>query len=190
MLKKTPVVMLPTNEASYICKVTEGTSNFPKDSLVLTYDGHMALCGKAINQHLYFLSDEEIKEEDWCWNQYKGDSEMCIGQVGKVWDKSMKKIIATTDNSLKIETELSAYYRNGVGGALSLPEPSPEFIKKYVERHNKGEQIMEVMVEYDTFFEHPKGCRMTVDNKPEIIHRQWDEIKVNPKDNTILTLTL
>lgn len=169
MLKKTQVVMLPTTkEATYICKVTEGTSNFPKDKLVLTYDGHMALCGKAINQQLYFLSDEKIEEGDWYFDMYKNIYQR-KGEVGNL----CKKIIATTDNSLQVHKE-------GVNNTdywVELPEPSPEFIKKYVTKYNKGEQIISVMVEYEKLF---TGWN---EDQSEKTHDEF--IKVNPKDNTI-----
>lgn len=80
----------------------------------------------CIVQHLYILSDDEIKEGDW----YLLDDNTinkASANLNMDWYKNHeKKIIASTDSSLE------------------LPRPSNEFKKKYCE---KGD-INEVLVEY------------------------------------------
>ena len=49
-------------------------------------------------------------------------------------DELAKKIIATTTDS-----------------SLVLPQPSKQFIQKYVEEYNKGREIKEVLVEYEEY---------------------------------------
>lgn len=148
---------------------------YPTGKLFLTDLGDFH--EKCKNQHLYIISDEEIKEGDWCWNQYKGESEMCIGQVGKSWDTSMKKIIATTDELLglgKFETQIVERWGKSRN---QFPQPSQSFIEKYVEEYNKGNVITEVMVEYGFI----KGVGAEFGYKSSDI----EVLKINPKDNTI-----
>lgn len=80
-------------------------------------------------QHLYFLSDEKIKESNefhWFYNpETKVIFKSTIQHFGT------KLIIASTDKSLK------------------LAEPHPEFINEYVEEWNKGNIIRKVMVDYE-----------------------------------------
>ena len=111
-------------------------------------------------QHLYILSDEEIKE-GWKGIAYKDDIK------GKVfnhfytenkWYKDAKIIIASTDES------------------LGLPRPSNEFIKRYCELGG----IDEVLVEYKCSYE---DCNMFGCHKYEGCHL-IQQLKVVP-DNTI-----
>ena len=96
-----------------------------------------------IAQHLYIISDDEAKEND-----------LYIESDHKGFGFIKYKIIATTDISLK------------------LPQPSQQFIEKYIESYNKGEIITDVLVEYHGSFGHYDGDT-------------WYAPKVNPKDNTI-----
>ncbi len=174
MLKKCKVVMLATNE---------------KAKLYLTTTGKLCICSneivshgaKGTNQHLYILSNENIKEGDW----YIDDTDIIrqsITSDKKYWDnrKDYGKIIATTDNSLVIRydgtTSISENWNK------SLPQPSNSFIEKYIERYNSGAIITDVMVEYKDI----GGEEWSGDAE----HGEpfWNEIlrlKVNPKDNTI-----
>ena len=59
-----------------------------------------------------------------------------------------KKIIATTDTSLNyIEHDDTVPYPKGV--QIRLPQPSQQFITKYIEDYNKGNVITDVLVEYE-----------------------------------------
>lgn len=103
--------------------------------------------------HLYFTSDDEIKEGDW-FIKIRGTNnkpslyrEHKQAFMNSEWLNSSDvndcfKVIATTDTSLLIETEFK--YLKDI-----LPQPSPQFIAKYVEEYNKGNIIKEVMVEYE-----------------------------------------
>jgi len=166
--KRVKVVMLPTNE---------------KAQLWLSKGNALTLWGKennndklGANQHLYFLSDEEIKEGDWYISAMKSIISQHNG-TEKLPD-GWKKIIATTDKSLKVPIDKA--YMN-FGETESLPHTSDSFIEKYVEEYNKENIITEVMVEYDyrvksgTIDEHKKG----------LAGYEYFELKVNPKDNTI-----
>jgi hypothetical protein len=95
------------------------------------------------NQHLYFLSNDIILEDDWClWNNFPRKVTNLDGSIGFLSqekttflflehnDKNVKKIIASTDKT------------------MSLGEPSPQFIQKYAEEYNKRNVIKEVNIEF------------------------------------------
>lgn len=115
MFKKTPVVMLPTEKAS----------NIQKWGVHLIYNEKKELGNRKptpVFQHLYFLSDEEIKEGDWKYNPTLNHIVRHI-----IYSDGDKKIIASTDKS------------------LGLPRPSDKFIQKYCELGG----IDSVMIEYE-----------------------------------------
>ena len=98
---------------------------------------------KAIPQHLYIISDEEIKEGDW---YYESEFQLILKKEGKGILKA-KKIIATTDTSLTIKGEQegeNTWYN-------PLPQLSQQFIEKYIEEYNKGNQIVDILVEVEEY---------------------------------------
>jgi len=136
-----------------------------------------------IGQHLYIISDDEIKEGDWILlpnkriTQIPNNIKLKIpfNNFTKGYSLSdCKKIIATTDTSLKravpqeqLGEKFNDYY--------PLPKPSQQFIEKYIEFYNKGEVITDVLVEYewiDCLYHVEKTTRKKV-------------VKTNYKDNTI-----
>lgn len=97
---------------------------------------------KIGNYHLYFLSDEKIKEGDWYLNNdilFRADDVFDNGNNPNQ-NKDNKKIIATTDSYLNEQDRF-----NGKSWENLLPRPSNEFLKKYCELGG----IDEVMVEYE-----------------------------------------
>lgn len=191
-MKKCKVVMLPTNQkAEYLPTEIPFLKMNQKDKLVKHIAGgefrkYISLGFKS--QHLYILSDEEIKAGYLAMNMYNNTN--TIFKITKVLadgyegqklnepnifyglSKTLKKIIATTDSSLKVFIDKA--YMN-FGETECLPQPSQSFIEKYVEKYNKGEQITEVMVEYK-HFNYPHQAKDFVDH---------EELNINPKDNTI-----
>ena len=137
--KRAKVVMLPTNEKTNIINTNQG----------LLYNSNDYI---GINQHLYIISDDEIKEGDY----YIIDDipELLKNNGLKFIDDYCKKVIATTDTS------------------LGLPQPSKQFIEKYIEEYNKGNIITDVLVEYEYL----------LDDRAVLPY--WN-LKVNTKDNTI-----
>lgn len=104
-------------------------------------------------QHIYILSNENIKEGDWYMVTDFTKPED-IRQATKYLTpeerrhNGYKKIIATTDGSLG---NMILYLKVGKamkGNWKSLPKPSDSFIKKYIEEYNKGNVITKVLVEY------------------------------------------
>ena len=178
MKKQVDVVMLPTEKATRIEKVTD----------ILRYSTYLIKSNAlGIFQHLYFLSDDEIKERDIvkipCGIGRVKELHYKLGndnpsyivedliilslrygqkenefQTNSFRFEDVKKIIASTDESLK------------------LPRPSNEFIKKYCELGG----IDEVLVEYKCSYE---DCNMFGCHKYEGCHL-IQQLKVAP-DNTI-----
>jgi len=137
--RKCQVILLPTDDkygSSIMLGVMPNVATLTKDVLNDTHD--WMKFGKS--QHLYILSDEKIEEGDWFYypKSYKNinlcnlrDYKYLTDKCNNNWlAESCKKIIAATDKS------------------LNLPEPSPEFIQKYIEAYNSGNPIIEVVVEY------------------------------------------
>jgi hypothetical protein len=171
--QKCQIVMLSTEN-----KYSEGLLCIRiKDGKLYKHTRDMRWYG--INQHFYILSNDEIQEGDYVYennlNQetsiyqiYKRNYRLCFFRFSNVpvWlDKTYhtaKKIIATTDNSLKI------------------PEISEQQIGKYIKMYNQGNPIDEVLVEYE------QGEEYVDPEYPIAIGGGYEyNLKVNLKDNTI-----
>ncbi len=189
MLKKTTVVMLPTNEKAQLWKDLKGELYFEPIAT-----GNLV---KNANQYLYFLSDEEIKEGDWYLTFDGAGFHRVIMMPRRCEDENYsflycKKIIATTDSSLQIK--LMEPHKDEFGDIRYnkfqsiLPQPSQSFLEVFVKEYNKGNIIKEVMVEYDIHH----GIKTSIEEIRQLREENgWDRklidevLKVNPKDNTI-----
>lgn len=186
-LKKHKVVMLPTEKASDLCLYTPQTHDVSNN--ILNYGNYnqrlYGLDKKPLYQHLYILSDEEIKIGDWGIGHAKGINGIGTGYYVFKHDNSniakvnalaegSKKIIATTDTSLWEHDDTVPYPKT----KPALPQPSQAFIEKYVEEYNKGNIITKVIVEYESV----EYCRPM-----PMVHQKYyiSKVKINPKDNTI-----
>lgn len=165
------VVMLETKTNSHIS--------------IQQYSGELQFCktsskpGLSLNQHLYILSDEEIKEGDWVIANYFDEkyyvvqaNNILLGNVehGEALLFSAggftheigfcKKIIATTDINLLYTQERTARgkfenltFEKGWNKANFKPtylaRLSDSFIQEYIEEYNQGNQIKKVFVEYE-----------------------------------------
>lgn len=95
---------------------------------------------KNKNGNLLIISDEEITHNDWVLlpnNEIHKMSPTDMIHYLASQSKATKKIIATTDTS------------------LGLPQPSQQFIEKYIEEYNKDNIITEVEVEYEGIYGQP-----------------------------------
>ena len=100
-------------------------------------------------QHLYFTTDDEIKEGDWClmfWDggEVASEPQQYLPENGHVLNRNLRKIIATTDS----EFVNQQYTKEELGYEpikYGLPQPSKAFIEKYCEEGG----IDEVDVEYN-----------------------------------------
>jgi len=190
--KRAQVIMLPANIAK---------SEY--NQLWLDKNGTLynATAVKSVKSHedtkfqeLYIISDDKIKDRDWYYNSLYNEIYQCNNKEkfrteiyvnNKLEKVRHKKIIATTDTSLKravpqeqLGEKFNDYY--------PLPQPSQQFIEKYIEEYNKSNvgsnnfTITDVLVEYENYTKgNLYGNPMMI--KPEVLNR----LKLNPKDNTI-----
>ena len=178
MLKKAQVIMLQTENESRFHLFTgnkPGLYSYPEIVSAIPKNPY------CVNQHLYIISDDEIKENDYCLN-LETNTVFKIHKHGLPTSNRNKKIIATTDTSLNyIEHDDTVPYPKGV--QIRLPQPSQQFITKYIEEYNKGNIIADVLVEYKRVFETvAKGMI----GHPEDDISWWNEkLKINPNDNSI-----
>ena len=169
--KRAQVIMLPTeNNTGVIVRWNNELSLNTKkqDSRILT-------------QHLYIISDDEIKKGDWCID-LKDNFILQMKVIPLFLEESkIKKIIATTDRSLKINTKwkVSGVFDDG------LPQPSQQFIEKYIESYNKGEVITDVLVEYEDVFTQNNEVYIHSSGARGNYSTHESKLKVSLKDNTI-----
>lgn len=135
-MKKTfPVVMLTTEKASLIIK------DF-NNKLIHNYNNTQFLREQYQFQHLYIISDDEIKNGDWYINgEFINQAKSNIP-----YTKYIKgKIVATTDTSLFFDRP----YRTNYGGskATMLPQIPESFLQAYIKSYNEGKPITEVDLE-------------------------------------------
>lgn len=88
----------------------------------------------------------------------------------------MFKIIATTNSSLKLHTLEKFPLGASMDVYKKLPQPSQSFIQKYIDEYKKGNQIVDVLVEYEGFWQIRERCTTG--------EFMGDKIKIS-KDNTI-----
>ena len=175
--KKGKVVMLSTNEPSKIGNL----ATYQKRSLAKVIKEGINPIGSTVQfWNLYIISDDEIKENNThFYNPHSGQLHISGNHTDYIAinKNGCKKIIATTDTSLKID---NPNYDIGRLAYINLPQPSQQFIQKYIEGYNKGNIITDVLVEYESDF---NSCFCTKDicngnNCPK-------KLKINPKDNII-----
>ena len=175
--KKAKVVMLPTNKK---------TKHLMVYSDVEKTKGKLILNGLKNDeykeyQHLYIISNDEIKD-----NYYIIDNipELLKNNGLKFIDGNCKKVIATTDTSLYTHQKETVSLPERV---FYLPQPSKQFIEKYIEEYNKGNVITDVLVEYEDIIYNPEKDREYQSNDRINIEDCDKQIrlKINPKDNTI-----
>jgi len=153
MKKKARVHMLPTEENSQIVLYAHRTNPF----LVYHYTPINSPLSD-VNQHLYFTTDEEIKEGDWYLDVLKTGFPT-VHKCGNSLPFTAPKIIATTDPKLLVDFEgHEPYTGRDISAKVYLPQPSQDFIEEYC----KAGGIDEVDVEYELITQ-------TFDNLPDLM---------------------
>lgn len=185
MLKKCQAVMLSTNEKAIInlnqYRKDIPTLNLSKEISNYETNPYQLIIDRGYQpQHLYIISDEEIKEGDWfIQTTYQGVFKCLKKDNNYIYFNNnsyepidyCKKIIATTDLNLSSIPKGDTFTK-------LIPEPSQSFIEKYVEEYNKGNVITDVMVEYEEYTE--TSYSLGIDVSIPLI-----KLKINHKDNTI-----
>ena len=132
MLKKHPIVMLPTKEASCIVLMNTGELYY-KNNYSVNHEK------ERVNQHLYFLSDEEIKVGDWYYNTAVKEEHLSYSNYIEKCEYNHEAIACNNINLPKCYKIIASTDKS-----LGLPLPTDEFIKEYC----KAGGIGEVMIEY------------------------------------------
>ena len=162
------ILMLPTNQQTKYLMVY---SDVEKTKGKLILNGLKNDEYKEY-QHLYIISDEKPDNGD--YYIIDGISEVLKNNGLKFIDDNCKKVIATIDTSLYIHQKETVSLPERV---FYLPQPSEQFIQKYIEEYNRGNIINDVLVEYDK-----ATYDKWFDNGGQPV---FDTVKINPKDNTI-----
>ena len=152
MKKRAKIHQLTTDKPSQIaiCKLGERSGLF--------YGNEPSIEDDLQNQHLYFTTDDVIKEGDWCLFFWDGMKDGELGQVGSepqqylpseghTLNRNLRKIIATTNPKLH-STRLKDCPINPEDNMVSVrgvSKPSQSFIEEYCRKGG----IDEVDVEYE-----------------------------------------
>lgn len=166
--RKVQVIMLPTEDKSSIIintYINNTHSIKPLLSIqagkqylasIMSHDDTSSLIARGLQpQHLYFTTDDEIKEGDWCIDVDEfGGMILNIAYPKNIRPAHLQqlKIIATTDK-LKVIVKKGKFFNKG----KYLPQPSQAFIEKYC----KEDGIDEVLVEYERIDTYPKTLNDT-----------------------------
>ena len=163
MKKRVKVIMLPTEDLTSIIK--QGTS-----STLYYYSSPISANTKYsyANQHLYFVSDEKLKDGEWCYESKMKGNKIFEYDSSNIWHKGAYKVVATTNKSL-------VYISNNGRVEYNLPQIPQEFIENYCEVGGVDEVEIEYELNYD---EHPELIGNPIES--------WDEIKVD-SNNCVFT---
>jgi hypothetical protein len=183
--RKCKVIMLPTEKATNALKgYLDGSFLFNYQKEYTTIDAEKGFTGYY---HLYILSDDKPKVDDWCINlnsphKHKElcriDNQIELEQHVNRTGNNCKKIIATTDQTLEMKRDIIGGFETGI----AFSQPSDSFVKKFIEVYNSNNPITEVMVEY---VDNGEEDWFGDDYTGEPFWNEKLELKVNPKDNTL-----
>jgi hypothetical protein len=134
------IIMLPTDENSML--------HLTKDNhLIDVFSGVFSKENKYYgkNQHLYILSNEKIEKGDWFYDS----RDKILSNNPLAITHFSKKVIVTTDSSLKVYYDLVG--KNGLSQLRqkSLQEIPQSFIEYFINEYNKGNVIKKVLVEVE-----------------------------------------
>lgn len=142
MWNKCKVVMLASNENSGLLL---GVSKFGR---LISYDTKYTNPSNDVHiskQHIYIISEDEIKVGDWCIDRHKTVYKQKTDKIFTEFTGS-KKIIATTD---KLILKTSKSINKEQFPDIILPQISQQFIEHFITEYNKGNIISDVLVEYE-----------------------------------------
>jgi len=187
------VVMLPTENWSPLVHSTSRYGGLFKSE----HYSPMKNMGDSY-QHLYFVSDEEIKQGDWfieldikgtrdtyCKKPYLCD----IGNTGGFiltknngnfpFPQNCKKVVAATDKSLHSACDGFCATNECVCISALIPQ---KFVEYFIEAYNTGNKISKVLVEVEIYYtsallpsEKYKAYRikLTKDNEVNVLIQQY-----------------
>ncbi len=147
-IKTYKIIMLPTEKATNL-----GIRNFSdsiktkvgKLAFLYPFKDQSESTDSDVNwdyQHLYIISDDEIKEGDWVINSNTNNIAQYTGHGSMEW---WKKIVATTDKSLRYKEEVTGITKLPLD--FNIPTIPEAFIQSYIKSYNEGNPITEVDLE-------------------------------------------
>lgn len=145
------VIMLPTKDDP------DHKLWLNKETNSLWFDDHGKVSSRFEAQHLYILSDDEINYDDWFYSFNDGNLPKGIYKCDKYYKyisnylDDCKKIIGTTDKSLKVKDNSNDDIDDAKWARLpiNLPDISPSFIQYFVEEWKLKNIIKSVNVKYE-----------------------------------------
>lgn len=160
---------------------------YPEVKEIALNNGNINFYGEAIGHHLYFFSNDEIKEGE--YGIFLPTMKIIKGNEEDGIHPDIKKIIITTDNSLKIVCSGCRFsklnYIKYNCDCESQPQPSRIFTHRYIEAYNKGQIITEVLVEYEDTFTKNEEVYIDENNCKGNYSTHSKQLKVNSEDNTV-----
>jgi len=155
--EKFKVIMLPTEKVSSLF-------SYNSDKHMLFYEHGRELTTVTTHFEIYFISDDEIEDGDWCI--HNDTVKQAVGDVVPFANKHSKKIVATTD------TDLRHLFGVKEGGCAAISE---SFVQEYIKSYNDGRIITEVELAISR-------------NKYPDLHGNFYDINIG-SDNTVLVLS-
>ncbi len=166
MKKTDKVVMLSTEKSNLLLIDNNSLQQVNKEVIGAS---------NSTPQHLYIISDEEIKEPCWAINKNQDTLFYIEHNIDSRTNDDWKKVIASTDKSLYIKKTYDDA-SNDFDYKVLLPELNESFIQAYIKSYNEGNSIIEVDLEY----EYNKLYPMVENNNIKLKTR---------KDNTVICHT-
>ncbi len=189
--KKAKVILLPSNKKAKLYLDDKGIySKNRVDDSILRHNLYI-ICDDEIKEGDYFLADNRISSTH---NNGKPNWAVCkCTEVKNTWiycneipdeghnEDWTKKIIATIDTSLEIDSDKLDSIGCVTKCKIQLPQPSQQFVKGFIVLYNEGNTIEDVVVEYKLTIQH----NGRINNET----RMWENLKIN-SDNTITIKTV
>lgn len=188
-LKRAKVIMLPTKRSNIVVN---------KRMKQLQYnDIDYLQSGELQPQHLYFTTDDEIKENDWVYNSKENIIEQVVNK--ETLDFVLKhndleliffRVSYTTDESLKLpctcmgmSDKVKCDWMCKTHQSYMLPQPSKAFIEKYCKLGGIDEVYVEYVDRYDIKYSYIPGFGETakrIDLPNELKVNSYNEITIHP----------
>ena len=188
MYKEYQIVMLSTDKANSNLFIHQGLGSKEKvlsSGQGIVHHKEMMACGVSQPQHLYILSDDNIQEGDWRMNFVLGiptsiakqKSSSYVGFIGRKPHSSDKKIIASTDKSLKY----TDHRISPVPNFCDFSQIPQLFIEHYIQQYNLGNVIDKVLVKHLSYEDGNESTRMKylMDNPLDVNSNNEITIKSN-----------
>jgi len=126
-----------------------GENDIKENTLSISKNHSQGVLNYYQPQHLHILSNEQIKVDDWC---------IMLDDVGNVFstpqqyinpetqhlNKGLRKIIATTDTSLKSKIKYDTHI--SIKSIAQIPQ---SFIAYFISEYNKGNIINKIFLEVE-----------------------------------------